>query len=170
MTAALIRRLESYDGRVRCSAPVARIEASEQRVRAVTLESGESLAADAIITAMDPKIALLKLLNSPLSGRDGADLAATRRSNVVQALVHVATDRLPLYPTSKPDDCHGLQSYVDTLGEMTRGFIQAEAGSLPDPLPLYAFTTSAIDDTLAPLGHHTVYLACPSASAHIQGG
>ena len=36
---------------------------------------------------------------------------------------------------------------------------------LPDPLPLYAFTTSAIDGSLAPPGHHTVYLACPSAPA-----
>jgi phytoene dehydrogenase-like protein len=30
--------------------------------------------------------------------------------------------------------------------------------------------TSAIDETLAHPGHHTVYLACPSAPACIQGG
>ena len=53
---------------------------------------------------------------------------------------------------------------------MTQGFVQAQAGLLPDPLPLYAFTTSAIDDTLAPQGHHTVYLACPSAPGQIVGG
>lgn len=53
---------------------------------------------------------------------------------------------------------------------MTQGFIQAEAGYLPDPLPLSAFTTSAIDETLAPPGHHTVYLACPSALARMKGG
>lgn len=46
----------------------------------------------------------------------------------------------------------------------------AEAGQLPDPLPLYAFTPSAIDDTLAPAGHHSVYLACPAAPAKVEGG
>jgi phytoene dehydrogenase-like protein len=46
----------------------------------------------------------------------------------------------------------------------------ADARLLPDPLPLYAFTTSAIDDTLAPAGHHTVYLACPAAPSKVEGG
>ncbi|MDQ6659857.1 MAG: NAD(P)/FAD-dependent oxidoreductase [Chloroflexota bacterium] len=167
---ALMRRLVSYGGQVRCCAPVARIEAAGGKVERVLLESGEAIEADAVITAMNPKVALLQLLDPPLEGRAGAGLAAAHTSNGVQALVHVATDRLPPYPDSCPDDYHGLQSYVDTLDEMTQGFIQAEAGHLPDPLPLYAFTTSAIDDTLAPPGHHTVYLACPSAPAKIQGG
>ncbi|GAC1401887.1 MAG: NAD(P)/FAD-dependent oxidoreductase [Ktedonobacteraceae bacterium] len=169
LTDALLRRLASYGGRVRCLAPVARIDATGGKVRSVILEDGEVIETEAVITAINPKVALLELLDPPLGRRDGADLAAARMSNVVQALVHVATDRLPPYPNSISDDYHGLQSYVDTLEEMTQGFIQAEAGHLPDPLPLYAFTTSALDDTLAPPGHHTVYLACPSAPSRIEG-
>ncbi|HET9050595.1 MAG TPA: NAD(P)/FAD-dependent oxidoreductase, partial [Candidatus Dormibacteraeota bacterium] len=88
----------------------------------------------------------------------------------VQALVHVATDRLPPYPGSRPGDWNGLQSYVDRLDDLVTAWTGAEAGLLPDPLPLYAFTTSAIDDGLAPPGHHTVYLACPSAPARVRGG
>lgn len=170
LTQALLRRLDSYGGKIRCNAPVTRIDASGGRVRAVVLEHGERIETESVITAMHPSVALLELLDPPLSGRVGADLAATRTSNVVQALVHVATDRLPPYPDSIPADYHGLQSYVDTLEEMTQGFIQAEAGRLPDSLPLYAFTPSALDETLAPPGHHTVYLACPSAPGRIQGG
>lgn len=170
LTDALLRRLASYGGQVRCATPVARIDAPSGKVRAVLLENGERIETETVLTAINPKIALLELLDPPLGGRDGTDLAATRMSNVVQALVHVATDRLPPYPNSISDDYHGLQSYVDTLKEMTQGFIQAEAGLLPDLLPLYAFTTSALDDTLAPSGHHTVYLACPSAPGRIQGG
>lgn len=170
LTDALLRRLDSYGGQVRCEAPVARIDTVYGKVRAVVLADGEAIETESVITAMHPQVALLELLDPPLGGRAGADLAAARMSNVVQALVHVATDRLPPYPASIAGDYHGLQSYVDTLAEMTRGFVQAEAGFLPDPLPLYAFTTSAIDDTLAPPGHHTVYLACPSAPGRIQGG
>lgn len=170
LTDALIKRLTSYNGEVRCSTMVTRIDIAANSIQGVELTNGEFIRADAVITAMSPKVALLEMLDPPLKEDIRADIAATRASNTVQALVHVATDRLPPYPNSIPEDYHGLQSYVDTLKEMTHGFIQADAGLLPDPLPLYAFTTSAIDDTLASAGHHTVYLACPAAPAHIHGG
>jgi phytoene dehydrogenase-like protein len=41
---------------------------------------------------------------------------------------------------------------------------------MPARPPLYAFTSSALDDTLAPPGKHTVYLACPAAPAEVGGG
>jgi len=167
---ALVRRLRSYRGELRCSAPVRRIDAAVGRIRGVELESGERLEARAVIAALDPQVALLELLDPPLGGRDGQDLRAVRRGNVVQALIHVATTRLPAYPNSRPGDWNGLQSYVDRLGDLTAAWSASEAGMLPDPLPLYAFTTSALDDSLAPAGHHTVYLACPAAPARVEGG
>jgi phytoene dehydrogenase-like protein len=167
---ALVARLRSLGGELRCSAPVARIEAPSGRLRAVVLESGERIPAATTITAVDPKTALLRLLDPPLAGDVGADLAAARRSNVVQAVVHVATDRLPPYANSRDGDWNGLQSYVDRLDDLTAAWVGAEAGRLPNPLPLYAFTPSAIDTTLAPAGHHTVYAACPAAPSTIEGG
>jgi phytoene dehydrogenase-like protein len=155
---------------VRCSAPVERIEAPGGRVRAVLLEGGERIAAATVTTALDPKRALLELLSPPLGGRTGAGLAAARRGNVVQAVVHVATDRLPPYPDARPGDHHGLQSFVDRLDDLSAAWRGAEEGVLPLPPPLYAFTTSAIDGGLAPPGRHTVYLASPAAPARVQGG
>ena len=170
LTDALVSRLTSLGGEVRCSAPVERIEAPGGRVRAVVLEGGERIEASNVVTAIDPKTALLHLLDPPLDGEAGADLGAARRSNVVQAVVHVATDRLPAYPGGRPGDWNGLQSYVDRLDDLSSAWTQAEAGMLPDPLPLYAFTPSAIDDGLAPPGHHTIYLACPAAPSRVDGG
>ena len=170
LTDALVTRLGSRGGELRCSAAVDRIESSGGRVRAVVLEGGERITAANVITAMDPKVALLELLDPPLDGAVAADLAAARRSNVVQAVVHVATDRLPAYPNSRSGDWNGLQSYVDRLGDLTAAWSQAEAGELPEPLPLYAFSPSALEDGLAPPGHHTVYLACPAAPSAVRGG
>ena len=170
LTDALVTRLESLGGELRCNAAVAHIEAPEGAVRAVITEAGERIETRAVITAMDPKTALLQLLQPPLAGRDRADISAARRGNVVQALVHVATDRLPPYPNSRAGDWNGLQSFVDRLDDLSAGWAAAEARRLPDSLPLYAFTTSAIDDTLAPSRHHTVYLACPTAPSRIDGG
>jgi len=170
LTDALVHRLLSLGGELRCGARVARIEAPDGRVAAVVTEVGERFEARAVVTAMHPQVALLELLDPPLSGPPGADLAAARRGNVVQAVIHVATDRLPAYPGCAPGDWNGLQSFVDRLDDLTAAWTASEAGLLPDVLPLYAFTTSAIDPTLAPTGCHTVYLACPAAPARVEGG
>ncbi|MFP5322366.1 MAG: phytoene desaturase family protein [Acidimicrobiia bacterium] len=170
LTDALLVRLRSLGGELRCGAPVERIETRGGAVTAVVLEGGERIAAAAVVTALDPKVALLELLDPPLGGRAGAELAAARRSNVVQAVVHVATRGLPAYVGARPGDWNGLQSHVDRLDDLELVWAQAEAGRLPDPLPLYAFTTSAIDDRLAPAGNHTTYVACPAAPSTIEGG
>ncbi len=173
LTDALVARLAALGGELRCGAPVERIERRGERVVAVVLEGGERVGADAVITAMDVKTALLELLDPPLdtsTGSVGADLSAARRSNVVQAVIHLACDRLPAYPGAQPGDWNGLQSYVDRLDDLSAGWVQAESGDLADPLAVYAFTPSAIDASVAPPGSHTVYLACPAAPSQVRGG
>lgn len=170
LTDALMRRFRDLGGEVRCSARVASIDAAGGRVHSVTLDGGERIDAATIITAINPQTALLELLQPPLGGSEGRDLAAVRRGNVVQALIHVATDRLPQYPAARAGDWNGLQSYVDRLDDLSTAWNASEAQRLPDPLPLYAFTMSAFDGSLAPPGHHTVYLACPAAPSVVEGG
>jgi len=169
---ALVGRAEALGVEIRCGTPVDRIDTTGGRVRAVHVggPAGDRIAVDLVITAIDPKLALLDLCDPPLGGAAGTDLAAARRSNVVQAVIHLATTSLPAHAGARPGDHDGLQSYVDSLDDMSSAWVRADAGLLPDPLPLYAFTHSGMDDTLAPAGQHTVYLACPAAPARIDGG
>ena len=51
---ALVRRLEEAGGRLRCRAPVARIETRAGRVAGVALEDGERIPADVVVTALNP--------------------------------------------------------------------------------------------------------------------
>lgn len=176
LTDALVARLRSYGGVVRCDAPVGRIVERDGAVRGVVLEDGERLPAHVVVTAIDPRVALLHLLDPPLGGIAGRDLAATHHGNAVQMVVHLATDRLPPYPgglvgdEGSPDH-RGLQSYVDTFASLEAAFAAAGDRRLPeDPVPTYAFTPSALDASLAPPGRHTVYLACPAAPFDLRGG
>ncbi len=167
---ALARRLQQLGGSLRCDARVTRIDAAGGRVRAVELAAAERLAADVVVTAIHPKAALLELLDPPLGGSLGVQLAAAHASNTVQMLVHVAVDRLPAYTHARAGDHNGLQSFVDELGELVAAFHAAEDRRVHLPVPAYAFTTSALDAGLAPPGHHTVYLAYPAAPFHVEGG
>lgn len=168
---ALSRRLESFGGRWRTGAAVSSITHVDGSVSGVVLESGEHLRADAVIAAIDPRTALLTLPDPPLDWPTVRRLRSTHRGNAVQLLVHVATSTLPNYIHARPGDWNGLQSYVDSVDSLSDGFAQANARRLPDdPVPTYAFTPSALDDTLAPAGHHTVYLACPTAPYRLRGG
>ena len=170
LVAALVRRLATLGGELRCDARVVRIDAAGGSPACVALESGERIAADLVVTACQPQRALLELLDPPLGGRPGEELRAVQVGNAVQALVHVAVDRLPPYAGARPGDWNGLQSYVDALDDVRASFRAAEDRHLRRPAAAYAFTTSALDDTLAPAGHHTVYLACPAAPFGLEGG
>lgn len=169
LTDALVHRLTSLGGRIECGFRVASIPAAAGRVSGVRGEDGRWVAAPVVVTATDVRLALLHLLEPPLGPPEGGRLAAAHRGNAVQALVHVATDALPPYPEGRPGDWNGLQSFVDSLDDLRAGFAAAEAGRLPTaPVPTYAFTTSALDGSLAPPGGHTVYLACPCAPARLE--
>jgi len=170
LVTALVKRLDGWGGEVRTGSAVARIEATDGVATGVVLENGDRVAASAVVSAVNVQVALLDLLDPPLAGRPGAELAAAHRGNAVQLVVHLATDKLPPYPNARPGDWNGLQSHVDTLDQLTRGFLAAEAGRLPDPPPTYCFTPSGYDDSLAPAGMHTVYLACPCAPYGVEGG
>ncbi len=169
---ALLRRLDSLGGGVRTAAPVVRIDrAPDGRVAGVTLAGGEAVRAPVVVTAIDPRVALLALLDPPLTGPVADELRATSRGNAVQMVVHLAVDRLPAYPGARAGDHAGLQSYVDSLDDLVHGFAAAEDRRLPpDPVPVYGFTPSALDDGLAPPGRHTLYLACPCAPSAVEGG
>jgi phytoene dehydrogenase-like protein len=170
LTDALVHRLEGWGGEVRTGSPVARIDARSGRADVVELEDGSRLPAQAVVTAVDVQTALLDLLDPPLSGRNGRDLAAAHRGNAVQLVVHLSTDRLPPYPGARDGDWNGLQSHVDTVQQLTAGFLAAEDRRLPEEPPTYCFTPSVYDESLAPAGRHTVYLACPSAPYDVRGG
>ncbi|WP_164701210.1 NAD(P)/FAD-dependent oxidoreductase [Modestobacter sp. KNN46-3] len=168
---ALARRLAGHGGEARAGAPVERILRRGNEVAGVVLADGSTVAARCVVAAVEPQVALLELLDPPLTGPVADRLRTTHRGNAVQSLVLLAVDRLPAYPGARPGDHAGLQSFVDALDPLVDGFAQAEAGRLPaDPVPTYAFTPSALDPTLAPAGRHTVYLACPCAPARLRDG
>ncbi|MHB8577482.1 MAG: phytoene desaturase family protein [Dehalococcoidia bacterium] len=169
---ALAGRLQRLGGTLRTNADVRRIEIRSGRVAGVTLTSGDSLAATHVVAAINPKLTLLELLPPDTLGERLLQRArALHISNAVQFVAHVAVRRLPAYRDLPGEDAwNGMQAMTRDLAQVSRAFAQATAGEAPDDPPVYAFTTSAIDDTLAPSGRHTLYLACPAYPGHFADG
>ena len=141
------------------------------RVRAVVTEAGERIPAATVVTAVDPKVALLDLAR-PAARRRGRPPIWPPCGGATSSRPSSTSPPTACPPTrdARPGDWNGLQSYIDRLDDLTAAWVAAEAGLLPDPLPLYAFTPTAIDPGLAPPGGHTVYLACPAAPATDRRG
>jgi len=169
---ALEQRLRTLGGEIRTNADVQQIEVRGGRVAGIALGTGETIPTERVVAAINPKITLLQLLSDGvLAERLLQRMRATHIANAVQFVVHVALSELPAYAhLPGADSWNGMQAMTRDLAQVRRAFAQATAGLAPDDPPVYAFTTSAIDGTLAPAGTHTLYLACPAYPAHFADG
>lgn len=86
---ALVKALKEAGGEIRTKAKVARIRVESGRVRGVTLEAGEQIAADAVIAAVSPKLAMGELLPPLSMGANDTSSARVIRSRGTLAKVHL---------------------------------------------------------------------------------
>lgn len=167
---ALRQRLEAWGGTVRTNACVDRI-LSGNRVEGVELAGGERIAAQNVVTALDPQTALLDLLGpQDLPDALVSRLQARHRANAVQFVVHAALDQLPPWTGAKSDVWNGLQSVGASVAQVRQDFAEAEAGYAPTDPAVYVYTPSAIDPTVAPPEGHGAYIACASYPARFADG
>lgn len=171
LTQAMARRLESDGGRIFTSAPIARIIVEKGHATGVELESGERFSARRAVVANTHVVTtMLKLvgrenLPAPLASR----VESLRIGNGFGMVIRCASNELPNYTAmphdplqhspANPHPSHtGLQllcpdaRYLDAAyGDYLRGIPSRDPACL-------LMTFSAIDNSLAPPGKHTVFI------------
>ncbi len=159
VTRAMAAAARSYGVEIRTAAPVARIDVRGDRAVGVTLDNGEQIAADTVITTAHPAISFLRLLDRGVLPPDFvADIEQWQtRSGVVK--INLAVDRLPRFashPEFDPDVHGGTIVLAESLDEV-EGAFQEAVGGRPAARPLAdVCIPSVFDRTLAPDGHHIV--------------
>lgn len=159
VSAALAASARSFGAEIRTDAPVARIDVRDGVATGVTLESGEEVAADVVVTTAHPQISFLRLLDpADLPTDFVADIRRWQtRSGVVK--VNLAVDRLPRFPAHPgfdPDVHGGTIVLAESLDEVEAAFQEAVVGR-PATLPFADVAIPSVhDDSLAPAGHHVV--------------
>jgi phytoene dehydrogenase-like protein len=174
ITDALARCFAEAGGEVRCSAPVEEILVRGERVAGVRLESGEEIAAQAVITTANVKSVLTELLPE---GSLPAQLGERAR-HIPTSGTHASSFKLDLALSGRvelPRHQEGRSDWVDlrlpalcytTFEEHVDAWAACARGELPDPLPVITILPTAADPSQAPDGQDTLWSWTGIAPAH----
>ena len=173
ITQALANGARHHGAEIRTRAPVGQVAVEGGRATGVVLESGEEIAAAAVLSNADPKRSLLRLVDPAVLDRDflesveGIDLRGS------MARIHLLIDELPAYlgfgPEQGPQHL-GHQMLGASIENFEAAWEAERRGELPDRHVIEAVIQSTTDPTLAPEGKHTLTLGVQQLPFDLAGG
>jgi phytoene desaturase len=153
LVAGLVRLFQDMGGKIELNAPVARIEASGNRVTGVRVEDGRLFQADAVASNADVMHTYDKLLGQhPRGVKEAASLGKKRWSNSLFVLYFGL------------DKHHSqLQHHTVCFGARYKGLIKEifNGPHLADDFSLYLHAPCVTDPSLAPPGCGSHYVLAP---------
>jgi phytoene dehydrogenase-like protein len=165
---ALTRACAAWRVELRTGARVRRILVGDRWVRGVELDSGEEIAARAVVSTVDPKRTLLDLLDPSVLPGSVEDEARRIRTRVTSAKVHLAWSAFPAFTGGAPP----AERYrvVDDPRSLERAFDDAKHGRFPRSPALDVRIPTLSRADLAPAGHHVASVHVFGAPGALEGG
>jgi phytoene dehydrogenase-like protein len=159
VTGAIAAAARAFGAELRVDAPVARIDVHNGHATGVTLESGEEISEDTVITTTHPKIAFLQLVDRKQLPEDFVMDIESWQSRSGTVKINLAVDRLPVFashPEFDPAIHGGTIVLSESLDEVENSFQEAVSGRAAT-LPFADICIpSVFDPTLAPPGKHVI--------------
>jgi phytoene dehydrogenase-like protein len=157
---------------IRTEAPVARIRTQGGRATGVVLESGEELAADAVLSSLDVRRTFLDLLDAGTV--DDAFEQEVRRFKFrgSSGKVNIALDALPSF-TSLPgpgEHLRGAISISPSTDDMERAYDDAKYGHWSRKPYVDIVIPTLVDPSMAPPGKHVMSCFVQYAPYHLADG
>lgn len=172
LTEALAEATRQAGAEIRLGRAVASIDQENGRAIGVTLETGESIAAQVVVSSASPRATFLELLDP---GRLSASTARHVRNIKYRgstARVHLALSSLPQF-NGLADGELGTGGHVQiapTIDYLQRAYDEVKYGRISAHPYLDISVPSAADSSLAPVGHHTMSIAVQYAPYYLDGG
>jgi phytoene dehydrogenase-like protein len=174
VTQAIASAAREHGVEIRTAAPVARILMREGRAEGVRLESGEELRARAVLANTDPKRTFLTLVGREHLGPEFADGIAHLRMGHASLRLNLALNAAPAFAALDGAEAELARGSSITLlpdrATVERNYCLAREGRIPDDPYVAIVIPSALDDSLAPPGHHVMSLLCKYYPYHLADG
>jgi phytoene dehydrogenase-like protein len=161
VTQAIADAARAFGAEIRTAADVARIVTRDGQAQGVALASGEEIRARAVVSAIDPKRAMLDLVDPVELGPHLRWRMSNYRSTGSVAKVNLALGALPAF-RGVGDDAGGRERLagrivlVDSVEALERAADECRHGHLPSSPPLEATIPTLLDPALAPEGKHVL--------------
>ena len=162
---------------IRTDAEVARIEIGDESATGVTLRTGETLTARAVVSGVDPKRTFLGLVDPMHLAPELIRRLQNIRARGTLAKVNYAVSALPRFSALAKRDqreqdaaLSGRVRLAPNLDHIERAFDSAKYGAVSDDPWIELAIPSIADSSLAPTGQHVVSAYVQYAPYHLREG
>ena len=157
-TQVLARAAQSFGAEIRLEAPVERVLTRDGEATGVALADGTELAADVVVSALDPRRTFLELVDPRELPDDLVEDINRMKFQGVSSKVNFALDGLPAHPVlgARPDIYRGFMNIGPSVDYLERAFDAAKYGWYSEHPYIDCAIQSTIDPDMAPPGKHVL--------------
>ncbi len=175
ITNAMAEVVLSLGATIRTNTRAARILTSESGAVGVVLEGGEELRADIVVSALNPKLTMVDLVDEGAFPSDAREAYASLDMSGCMGKVFLELEDLPLFECARSAEENALLVRCgfrigDTVDEMQLSYEMARRGEWSGSPVIYGLTQTAYDPTLTTTGRHVMSLSVCYAPYDVTGG
>jgi phytoene dehydrogenase-like protein len=162
----------THGAEFRTGTGVARVLTAGGRVTGVALESGEEIAANAVVSGLDPRRTFTELVDPAAMPADVIEGVRRYKFRGSSGKVNLALDGLPDFACMPGNGPHlrGAISISPSLAYLERAYDQAKYGEFSEHPYMDIVIPSMIDPGMAPPGKHVMSIFVQYAPWHLNGG
>ncbi len=169
---AIARAAQAFGAEIRVNAGVAQVLLKNGRAAGVVLENGDELQANLVISALDPKMTFLKLVDPNLLPADLVQAIRAFNARGSSGKVNLALDALPELVCKPGPGRHlaGAISISPSVDYLERAYDEAKYGEFSKRPYIDCIIPSVIDPDMAPPGKHVMSCFVQYAPYALNGG
>ena len=155
---------------IRTEAPVARIRVGGGSASGVTLETGEEIAASAVLSSLDSRQTLINLIEPGTLAPEFEDEVRRFKFRGSSGKVNMALDALPSFSALPGEGEHlrGAISISPAIEEMERAYDEAKYGHWSSKPYIDIIIPTLVDPSMAPPGKHVMSCFVQYAPYHLD--
>jgi phytoene dehydrogenase-like protein len=167
---ALAKAATAAGATIRTAAPVTAIVVEGDRACGVTLDSGETIGAHAVVSSADPKTTFLRLLGTRYLDTGFVRRVSHLRDRGLSAKLHLALKHAPCFKGVPEASLRGRLLIAPSLQHVEHAYNHAKYGEF-SAAPAMEITIPTINDPgLAPAGQHVLSVILQYAPYSLREG